>query len=101
MTAPYEPPAGEEKSPTKRISIRLSEQETEELHTIADVWQGLDASLGAQRKYKWSAASVMEKMIRGGMKEFWIQVGGRIRDGESRAEFLRRAAAEIRKAQRK
>jgi hypothetical protein len=96
-TLPYAPPEDASDKPLKRISIRLEEDETEELERIAETWDALDAALEAKRRHRWSSASVMERMIRVGMNDFWTQIGGPKREGESDAEVVARAVDAVKK----
>lgn len=95
--APYEPPEEEIEQTVSRISIRLEKAEADVLHGIAELWQELDAELGRKRRYKWTAASVMERMIRVGVADFWAQIGGSQKENESRGDFIKRAALAAKK----
>lgn len=88
----------QERSSAKRstTSIRLTEEQRADVEFVAELWNAFDKELEQERAgRKWSATSVLERLIAVGLDGFWAEVGGRPATQEGREEFIRRAVAHL------
>ena len=84
-----------------RITIKMTPAQQAEASLIAQLWIALDEELGVKRPgKKWSATSVMERLVAVGLDGFWAEIGGRPTSEEDRAEFIRRAIEKVQKRRR-
>lgn len=81
-----------------RTSVRLPEEQHEDIELMSELWNELDRALGNRRAKKWKAASVIERLVRVGIEGFWAQAGGRPSTEAARAEMVRRVVAEAKKS---
>jgi len=94
-------PLNDETEDRIRTSIQLTQAQRADAALIAQLWQALDEALEIKRPgKKWSATSVLERLVAVGIDGFWAEVGGRPSDDEDRAEFIRRAVERVRKRRR-
>lgn len=94
-------PLHESEEERVRTSIRLTPEQQADAALIAQLWIALDDALGVKRPgKKWSATSVLERLVAVGLDGFWAEVGGRPSEEEDRAEFIRRAVERLRKKRR-
>jgi len=79
-----------------RTSIRLTSEQQSDAALIAELWAAFDDALELQRAgRKWTATSVLERLVAVGIDGFWQEVGGRPESTEDREEFIRRAVERL------
>lgn len=78
-----------------RTSVRLAPDVQEDIKFFALLWNEFDKALGRRRSKKWKAASVIERLVLGGLEDLWKQYGGKPPSAAAREQLKKKAIEQI------
>jgi hypothetical protein len=83
----------------KPVTIWITDDEKGETQLIADLWNAFDIARGTKQGRKWERKSVLQQLVRTGIKEFWKQIGGKPPTSQLQARVIRAAIAKLESGQ--
>lgn len=90
MAQSYYPMDEESEGSRVKTSVRLPQEQHDDIELMSHLWNELDRELGRKRPRTWKAASVIERLIAVGIDGFWAQVGGRPATKDDREALIAR-----------
>lgn len=87
-----------EESEKVRISVQLPRENHDDLEFVVEVWNQFNQVLGRKKGRPWSTMSVAQRLLVVAVNNFLKQYGMPVpKTEEERAEFMRRAVADVKK----